>query len=69
MTTVLNQHENYQQAEGVYDFPLIIKQLLNRAKIASTNQTISYADKMTYTYADFFKRINRLANVLKNMGD
>jgi len=68
MTTVLNQHENYQQAEGVYDFPLIIKQLLNRAKIASTNQTISYADKMTYTYAEFFKRVNRLANVLKNMG-
>ena len=68
MTTVLNQHENYQQAEGVYDFPLIIKQLLNRAKIASTSQTISYADKMTYTYTEFFKRINRLANVLKNMG-
>ena len=68
MTTILNQHDNYHQAEEAYGFPLIIKQLLNRAKIASTNQTISYADKVTYTYAEFFKRINRLANVLKNMG-
>lgn len=66
--TILNQHENYQQAEEAYSFPLIIKQLLNRAKIASTDQTISYADKLTYTYAEFFKRVNRLANVLKNMG-
>ena len=51
MTTILNEHDNYHQAEDAYGFPLIIKQLLNRAKIASTNQTISYADKVTYTYA------------------
>ncbi|WP_289050929.1 fatty acid--CoA ligase [uncultured Psychrobacter sp.] len=68
MTSILNQHENYQQAGEAYGFPLIIKQLLNRAKIVSTNQTISYANKITYTYAEFFKRVNRLANVLKNMG-
>lgn len=68
MTSILNQHEDYQQAEEAYGFPLIIKQLLNRAKIASMDQTISYADKVTYTYAEFFKRVNRLANVLKNMG-
>jgi len=68
MTTILNQHEDYQKAQEAYGFPLIIKQLLNRAKIASKDQTISYADKVTYTYAEFFKRVNRLANVLKNMG-
>ncbi|WP_201509260.1 long-chain-fatty-acid--CoA ligase [Psychrobacter alimentarius] len=68
MTSILNKHEDYQQAQDAYGFPLIIKQLLNRAKIASTNQTISYADKVTYTYAEFFKRVNRLANVLKTMG-
>ena len=68
MTTILNQHEDYQQAEEAYGFPLIIKQLLNRAKIASTQQTISYTNNVTYTYAEFFKRVNRLANVLKNMG-
>lgn len=66
--SILNQNENYHQADEAYGFPLIIKQLLNRAKIASTNQTISYADKVTYTYAEFFQRVNRLANVLKNMG-
>lgn len=66
--SILNQDENYHQADEAYGFPLIIKQLLNRAKIASTNQTISYADKVTYTYAEFFKRVNRLANVIKNMG-
>ena len=68
MTTILNQHEDYQQAQEAYGFPLIIKQLLNRAKIASNDQTISYADKVTYTYSEFFKRVNRLANVLKDMG-
>ena len=68
MTTILNQHEDYQQAQEAYGFPLIIKQLLNRAKIASKDQTISYADKITYTYSEFFKRVNRLANVLKDMG-
>ncbi|MEN6670341.1 fatty acid--CoA ligase [Psychrobacter sp. B38] len=68
MTSILNQHEDYQQAQDAYGFPLIIKQLLNRAKIASRDQTISYADKVTYTYAEFFKRVNRLANALKNMG-
>ena len=68
MTTILNQHEDYQQAQEAYGFPLIIKQLLNRAKIASKDQTISYADKVTYTYSEFFKRVNRLANVLKDMG-
>lgn len=68
MTKILNQHEDYHRAQDAYGFPLIIKQLLNRARIVSRHQTISYADKLTYTYAEFFKRINRLANVLKNMG-
>lgn len=68
MTNVLNQSEDYQQADGAYGFPLLIKQLLNRSKIVSRNQTISYGNQLTYTYAEFFKRINRLANVLKNAG-
>lgn len=68
MTTILNQHEDYHQAQDAYNFPLLIKQLLNRAKIASRGQTISYGNKITYTYSEFFNRINRLANVLTNMG-
>lgn len=68
MTNVLNQSEDYQQADEAYRFPLLIKQLLNRSKIVSRDQTISYGNHLTYTYAAFFKRINRLANVLKNAG-
>lgn len=58
---------DYQPAKDAYGYPLIIKHLLDRAKVASTHQKIHYADKLTYTYADFFNRINRLANVLKNL--
>ncbi len=68
MTKVLNQHSDYYQAKEAYGFPLLIKQLLNRSKIVSQNQTISYANKITYSYSEFFKRVNRLANTLKNMG-
>ena len=68
MKKVLNQSKDYQPAAEAYGFPLIIKQLLNRAKIVSRDQTISYGNHLTYTYAAFFKRINRLANVLKNAG-
>ncbi len=58
---------NYHSAPSAYDFPLIIKQLLNRAKTVSQEQEIVYADKMRFTYAEFFTRINRLANVLKGL--
>jgi fatty-acyl-CoA synthase len=49
MTTILNQHEDYHQAQDAYGFPLIIKQLLNRARIVSRHQTISYA-AVSYTH-------------------
>lgn len=68
MTAILNQSEHYQTATDAYQYPLLIKQLLLRAKAVSSEQKIHYADKLTYTYAEFFKRVNRLANVLKNMG-
>ncbi|WP_019518565.1 hypothetical protein [Faucicola boevrei] len=58
---------DYQPASENYQYPLIIKHLLDRAKVASRNQKIHYADKLTYNYTDFFKRINRLANVLQSL--
>ena len=58
---------NYQPANQAYDYPLIIKHLLDRARVVSAEQTISYADKFTYTYAEFFGRIARLANVLASL--
>ena len=57
----------YHSAPSAYDYPLLIKQLLNRAKTVSQDQEIIYADKKRFTYADFFKRINQLANVLANL--
>lgn len=58
---------HYNSAATAYAFPLIIKQLLNRAKTVSSDQEIIYADKLRMTYADFFKRIAKLANVLDGL--
>lgn len=57
----------YHSAPSAYDYPLIIKQLLNRAKTVSQDQEIVYADKQRFTYSEFFTRINRLANVLASL--
>lgn len=57
----------YNSAPSAYAYPLIIKQLLNRAKTVSSEQEIIYADKKRMTYADFFKRIGKLANVLDGL--
>ena len=57
----------YHSAPDAYEFPLLIKQLLNRAKTVSQDQEIVYADKKRFTYKDFFNRINRLANVLADL--
>ncbi len=57
----------YSSAPSAYEFPLLIKQLLNRAKTVSQDQEIVYADKKRFTYQDLFTRINRLANVLGDL--
>ncbi|TXD98046.1 fatty acid--CoA ligase [Psychrobacter frigidicola] len=57
----------YPSAPSAYEFPLLIKQLLNRAKTVSLDQEIIYADKKRFTYTDLFARINRLANVLAGL--
>ena len=45
MTAILNQHENYLQADQAYGFPLLIKNLLSRAKVVSGDKKIHYAEK------------------------
>ena len=50
--TILNQHEDYRQANNAYSYPLIIKHLLDRARVVSCDQTIHYADKATLANAD-----------------
>ena len=57
----------YNGAPSAYDYPLLVKQLLNRAKTVSLDQEIVYADKKRFTYKDLFSRINRLANVLADL--
>lgn len=66
MTAILP--EGYASADTAYAYPLLIKQLLNRAKSVSLDQEIYYADKARFTYREFFGRINRLANVLTSLG-
>jgi len=56
-----------QVTPSAYNYPLLIKQLLHTPMATARNQEIVYADKMRYTYDDFFKRINRLGNALNSI--
>ncbi len=58
----------YEPSDHAYSYPLIIKQLLNRAKAVSLDQEIFYADKTRFTYREFLVRIQRFANVLTDLG-
>ena len=51
-----------------YEYPLIIKKLLNTPLIYAPDQEIVYRDKLRYTYRDLNQRIHRLANGLKKRG-
>ena len=53
-----------------YSFPyqLLIKNLFERVPDWRPNQKIHYRDKFSYTYLDFYKRVHKLANLLKSIG-
>ena len=51
-----------------YDYPLIIKKMLDTALIQAPDQEIVYRDRMSYTYRDLEKRIHRLAGGLGKLG-
>ena len=51
-----------------YDYQLLIKHLLDRVLDWKPNEEIHYRDKFHYTYADFYKRVHKLANLLKSLG-
>ncbi len=51
-----------------YDFQLLIKYLLDRVKDWRPNETIHYRDKFSYTYAEMYKRVHKLANLLARLG-
>ncbi|NOY76748.1 MAG: fatty acid--CoA ligase [Calditrichaeota bacterium] len=50
-----------------YDYQLIIKQLLTRPLRVNPTQEIIYRDQFKYTYSDFYKRVQRLANMLADL--
>ena len=59
--------KRYRPGEN-YDYPLIIKKLLQDPLIKSPNREIVYADRHRYTYKDLEHRIGRLANGLTDLG-
>ncbi len=59
--------KTYQPGEN-YEYPLIIKKLLNTPLVYAPEQEIVYRDKMRYTYRDLNRRIHRLANALAAKG-
>jgi len=57
----------YRPGEN-YDYPLIIKKLLQDPLIKSPNREIVYGDRQRYTYKDLTHRIGKLANGLTDLG-
>ena len=57
----------YQPGEN-YEYPLIIKKLLNTPLIYSPDREIVYSDRVRYTYRTLNERINQLANALESLG-
>jgi fatty-acyl-CoA synthase len=53
---------------SAYDYQLLIKHLLRTPLTNAPDQEIIYRDSMRYTYADFGKRVARLAHALTDLG-
>ncbi|MGM0424167.1 MAG: fatty acid--CoA ligase [Thermodesulfobacteriota bacterium] len=57
-----------EKTPSAYDYPLLIKNLLQTPLTYSPQQEIIYRDQMRYTYQDLYARICRLANSLESLG-
>jgi fatty-acyl-CoA synthase len=55
-------------ATSAYSYQLLIKDLLRFPLVFSGDQEIVYRDKIRFSYAVFFKRIAKLANLLTQLG-
>ncbi|MFO7811858.1 MAG: fatty acid--CoA ligase [Pelovirga sp.] len=53
---------------SAYDYPLLIKNLFAAPAVSNPQQTIVYRDLQRFTYADFRRRVCRLANALTAIG-
>ena len=54
------------RTEEAYAFPLIIKQLLRNALVQARDQEIVDRDLRRFTYAEFGRRVSRLASALRD---
>ncbi|MCM2285974.1 MAG: fatty acid--CoA ligase [Desulfobacula sp.] len=57
-----------KSTKSAYAYPLLIKNLLTTPLIYSPEREIVYRDKLRYTYADFDKRVKKLAHMLEGLG-
>ncbi|MFP4392623.1 MAG: fatty acid--CoA ligase [Desulfohalobiaceae bacterium] len=57
-----------EKTPSAYDYPLLIKYLLQTPLTYSPQQEIVYRDQVRYTYQDLYARICRLANALESLG-
>ena len=57
-----------EPVKSAYEYPLLIKNLLNTSIITSPDQEIVYRDTKRFTYRDLNARIRRLASGLSNLG-
>ena len=53
---------------SAYDYPLLVKNILNTPLTFSPDNEIVYGDSRRYTYRELNTRIHKLANALKAMG-
>ncbi|RLD38444.1 MAG: fatty acid--CoA ligase [Bacteroidetes bacterium] len=51
-----------------FDYQLLIKHLLDKVLDWKPKEEIHYRDKFSYTYAEMYKRVHKLANLLKSLG-
>jgi fatty-acyl-CoA synthase len=56
------------QTPSAYGFPLLIKNILRTPLTYFPDREIVYRDKMTYTYVELNRRVQRLANTLERLG-
>jgi fatty-acyl-CoA synthase len=53
---------------SAYDYPLLVKQLLNNALCLYGDQEITYRGEVRFTYKQFRTRIGKLASALQQLG-
>lgn len=57
-----------EKTPNSYEFPLLIKRLLDYPLVTSSKNEIVYRDKVRYGYPTFAQRVGRLANALTALG-